>query len=177
MSVSFAFRCECCGELHEGSPSFTFAAPDPYVNLSSAQQAAAGTLDGDLCVIAHDRGADRFVRAVLEVPIHGVDAPFLWGVWVSLGEHSFRRYLESFEAPVAGDGYFGWVCNEIALYPHGDPRPADLLVQTAGSRPRVVLHRGDPEDDPLVIDQLDGISPARAQALATRALHGHRPRA
>jgi hypothetical protein len=35
-----------------------------------------------------------------------------------------------------------------------------------------VLHSGDDEDDPFVLDQMNGISVARAQELAERALHG-----
>jgi hypothetical protein len=35
----------------------------------------------------------------------------------------------------------------------------------------VFLHRGDPEDDQLVIDQHEGISITRAQMLAEQAMH------
>lgn len=130
-----------------------------------------GTLTEDFCTITHDDGIDRFVRAVLEIPIHGVEQPFLWGVWVSLSEKSFNRYRETYNVPVEGEGYFGWVCNTISLYPYEKSRPADVVVQGGRARPRVVLHRGEPEDDPLVIDQVDGISVGRAQELAERALH------
>lgn len=171
MPAIFAFKCSCCGEVHEGSPSFAFHAPDHYVNLSDEQKAARATLTDDFCTITHDEGTDRFIRAVLEVPIHGVDEPFLWGVWVSLSEKSFDRYWKTYDDPVAGDGYFGWVCNRIALYPYAQARPADVHVQPGGQRPKVELHRRDPEDDPLVIDQVNGISVARAQELAERAMH------
>ena len=171
MGAIFAFKCSCCGEIHEGSPSFAFRAPDQYASLSEEQKEKMGMLTPDFCTITHEEGTDRFVRAVLEVPIHGVEEPFLWGVWVSLSEKSFNRYSETFEAPVAGEGFFGWVCNRIDLYPYEHARAADVLVQAGRSRPRVVLHRGDAEDDPLVIDQVNGISVARAQELAERAMH------
>jgi hypothetical protein len=73
--------------------------------------------------------------------------------------------------PVDGDGFFGWVCNAIPIYPYEGSRAADVFVQLGGQRPRVVLHRGTPEDDPLVIDQVHGISVSRAQQIAERALH------
>jgi hypothetical protein len=73
-----------------------------------------------------------------------------------------------------GDGTDRFVRNDIALYPSTRARPADVVVRAAGMRPRVVLHRGDPEDDSLVVDQVNGISMARAQELAERALHGRR---
>ena len=172
MAAIFAFKCSCCGKVHEGSPSFGFQAPDQYASLSEEQKAEMGTLTKDLCTIAHGEGTDRFIRAVLEVPIHGVEEPFLWGVWVSLSEKSFARYVKTYDQPVVGEGFFGWVCNRIAPYPYDHSRPSDVVVQPARDRPKVLLHRGDPEDDPLVIDQVQGISIARAQELAERALHG-----
>ena len=172
MAAIFAFKCTCCGEVHEGSPSFAFRAPDQYASLSDEQKASMATLTEDFCTITHDEGTDRFVRAILEVPIHGVQEPFLWGVWVSLSEKSFNRYRETYDEPIAGECFFGWVCNEINLYPYEHSRPSDVRIQVGGNRPKVVLHRGDPEDDPLVIDQVNGISIARAQELAERAMHG-----
>ncbi|MFP5409514.1 MAG: DUF2199 domain-containing protein [Gammaproteobacteria bacterium] len=38
MGAIFAFKCSCCGELHEGSPSFAFNAPDQYASLSKEQK-------------------------------------------------------------------------------------------------------------------------------------------
>lgn len=170
MAAIFAFKCNCCGDIHEGSPSFGFRAPDHYLGLSETQRAAS-KLSDDLCVIERDGVTDRFIRAVLEVPIHGVSDPFLWGVWVSLSEKSFTRYVETFDEPVDGEGFFGWVCNEITEYPCERSRAADVVVQGGRGRPKVVLHQRDVEGDPLVIDQAQGISIARAQELAESAMH------
>lgn len=145
--------------------------PDQYACLSDEQRATLGKLSSDFCTIASDTGTDYFVRGVLEVPIHGIEEPFLWGVWVSLSEKSFNRYVETYDEPVDGDGFFGWVCNAIPAYPFGESRPADVVVQLGGQRPKVVLHRGDAEHDPLVIDQAQGISIARAQQIAERTFH------
>ena len=171
MAAIFAFKCSCCGKIHEGSPSFGFKAPDHYAALSDEQKASRGELNDDFCTITHDEGTDYFVRAVLEVPIHGVEEPFLWGIWVSLSKKSFDRYCETYDDPVEGDGFFGWVCNDIALYPYPSLRRADVVVQLGKQRPKVFLHKGDAEDDQLVIDQVQGISVARAQELAEQALH------
>jgi hypothetical protein len=171
MAAIFAFKCTCCGEIHEGSPSFGFRFPDQYASLSDRQKFELGTLTDDFCTITHPEGTDRFIRAVLEVPIHGVEQPFLWGVWVSLSEKNFNRYKETYNEPLVGEGFFGWVCNRISLYPYEQPRPADVVVQGGRSRPLVVLHRGEPEDDQLVLDQQNGITVARAQELAELALH------
>ncbi|MGQ3053724.1 MAG: DUF2199 domain-containing protein [Roseateles sp.] len=171
MAAIFAFKCSCCGEIHEGSPSIGYRMPDQYASLSDEQRVSMGKIDSDFCTVTHDEGTDYFIRAVLEVPIHGVEEPFLWGLWVSLSEKSFRRYAETYDDPVEGDGFFGWVCNAIPAYPFGESRPADVVVQLGRQRPTIVLHRGEPEDDPLVIDQVHGISISRAQQLAERAFH------
>ncbi|MGE3104773.1 MAG: DUF2199 domain-containing protein [Lysobacterales bacterium] len=171
MTAIFAFTCSCCGKVHEGSPSFGFRAPDPYTWLTEEQKASVASLSADFCTIEHDGETDRFVRAVLEVPIHGIAEPFLWGVWVSLSEQSFERYRSTYNDPVEGETFFGWVCNSIALYPYPKHRPSDVIVRSGRARPKVRLHRGDPEDDPLVIDQVSGISVLRAQHLAERAMH------
>ena len=171
MAAIFAFKCSCCGEIHEGSPSIGYRMPDQYACLSEEQRASMAKLSSDICTIAHDEGTDYFIRGVLEVPIHGIEEPFLWGVWVSLSEKSFNRYVETYDNPVEGDGFFGWVCNAIPAYPFGNSRPADVAVQLGGQRPKVILHRDSQEVDPLVIDQTHGISITRAQEIAERVFH------
>jgi hypothetical protein len=44
-------------------------------------------------------GIFSFVRACLEIPIHGVSEPFLWGVWVSLSQKNFDRYVTTYDHP------------------------------------------------------------------------------
>lgn len=174
MAAIFAFTCTCCGELHEGSPSFGFAEPAPYARLTDDEKATLAELSDDLCVIQHPEGAQYFVRAILEVPIHGVQEPFLWGVWVSASASSFERYLDSYEQPVDDQAFFGWLSNHIGVYPTQRSRPANVYIQSDGTRPVVVLHRSEEgaDSDALEVDQREGISIARAQALAERAMHG-----
>jgi hypothetical protein len=172
MAAIFAFKCTCCGQIHEGSPSIAFKAPDHYARLTDEQKSSMGRLSDDFCVIKHNEGTDYFIRAVLEVPILAVEEPFLWGIWVSLSEKSFRRYWDTYEDPCEGDGFFGWVCNEISVYSYPSTRPADVVVQRGKQRPTVILHRRNSGDDPLVIDQVNGISIERAQRLAEQVHHG-----
>jgi hypothetical protein len=173
MAAIFAFTCTCCGKMHEGSPSFSFEAPWQYASLSQAQQKSMTTLSNDFCTITHEEGTDHFIRAVLEIPIQGVTEPFTWGIWVSLSEKSFRRYAETFNDPVAGEGFFGWVCNKLPGYPPGDCLATDVVIQAGGLRPKLYLHHdGSGNVEQLVLDQLNGISIARAQELAERAQHG-----
>jgi hypothetical protein len=61
MAAIFAFKCSCCGEVHEGSPSFGFKAPDHYASLSDAQKESMGNINDDFCTITHESGTDYFV--------------------------------------------------------------------------------------------------------------------
>ncbi len=172
MAAIFAFTCSRCAQLHEGSPSFSFKAPDHYAALSDDDKAHMGELGSDLCTIRHEIQTDYFIRAVLEVPIHGLDEPFTWGIWVSLSKKSFERYVETYDSPTEGEGFFGWLCNSIPVYPEpASPRPSDVRPRQVGLRPLVFLHRENSANDQLVMDQYEGISVARAQSLAERALH------
>jgi hypothetical protein len=171
MAGIFAYTCTCCGKRHEGSPSFSFEAPYQYSSLPSEQKQVMGKLSSDLCTITHGEEVDRFIRTVLEIPILGVTDPFVWGVWVSLSEKSYTRYVGTYAAPNEGDGFFGWLCNMLPCYPAGGPFGADVIVQLNHQRPRLVLHETEPLH-PLVIDQREGITVARAQEIAEAAMHG-----
>jgi hypothetical protein len=116
---------------------------------------------------------DYFIRAILEVPIHGVTEPFLWGVWVSASQRSYERYVETFDAPVTGDGFFGWVSNAIPWYPEAGNLAADVYLRPDGSRPLLRLHSDGADDHPLIRDQEAGISVAKAQEIAEFLLHRH----
>ena len=104
----------------------------------------------------------------LEVPIHGVREPFLWGVWVSLSRESFERYVSTYKAPVTTDRYFGWLCNALPCYPNTYAMKTMVQVQDGGQRPIVEL---DELDHPLVQDWRQGISIERAQEIAERVVH------
>jgi hypothetical protein len=170
MAGVFAYTCSCCGKRHEGSPSFGFDAPYQYASLSAEQKLTMGKLSSDLCTITHEGEVDRFIRTILEIPIVGAQDPFVWGVWVSLSERSYERYVSTYDNPVAGERFFGWLCNTLPVYPRGGPFAADALVQLNRQRPKLVLHNTEPLH-PLVADQRDGISIIRAQEIAEAVMH------
>lgn len=171
MTAIFTFTCSCCGKIHEGSPSYAFNAPDQYACLSDEQKTTMARIDTDLCTITHDEGTDYFIRTVMEVPIHDVAEPFTWGVWVSLSEKSFNRYVETYDAPLEGDGFFGWLCNTLPWYPPTRSLPTNVEVQPNGMRPLLFLQHESAHDHPLIIDQRHGISVAMAQEINEYLLH------
>jgi hypothetical protein len=163
MAGIFSFKCSSCEEIHEGSPSFSFSSPYQYDCLSEAEKAEAH-LDSDFCYIDDD----RFIRVCLEVPIIGVEEPFMWGVWVSLSQENFERYRDTYDAPVITDEYFSWFCNRLPFYPETLNLKALVHPRIEGIRPSLDL---EPTDHPLSIDFKNSISISRAQEIAEYVMH------
>ena len=165
MAGIFSFRCSSCGAIHEGAPSFAFNSPLGYDNLSANEKEAA-QLSSDFCIV----GDNRYIRVCLEIPIVGIEAPFIWGVWVSLSEKNFQRYAETFEAPVESDEYFGWFCNRLPFYP--DTKHLGSLVHPRSNNLRPYLEL-EPTDHQLSIDFHNGLTVQRAQEIAEVAMHNN----
>lgn len=171
MAAIFAFRCATCDKLHEGSPSFAFFQPDYYCQLSDEEKAAS-QIDEDRCKVVVEEGEYYFIRALLEIPIIGVGEPFLWGIWMSVSKKSFFHYLEVTGDPEEGDGFFGYVANEISVYPKSLSLRADVYLQPDKLRPLVLIQPEHGQDKhPLFIDQQEGISVTRAVELAEANIH------
>ena len=149
------FRCVTCGQTHDGLPDVAFDSPFHYHSLTEEQRRTRARLSSDLCDIDHQ---DFFVRACLGIPIKGLEEEFVWGVWVSLSETNFRRYVEVFEEdpPPAGDGpWFGWLCNRLPGYPETLSLKTSVALQPRRQRPRVTL---EPTEHPLAVHQREGIA-------------------
>lgn len=167
MAGIFSFKCSSCGNIHEGSPSFAFKAPDPYLEQTEAVK-AEGKLGSDLCHYQDEDGMHYFIRVILEVPIHGIKEPFLWGVWVSVSEENYRRYCDTYDAPDINDCYFGWFCNYLPYYPNTYALKTEVHPQQDGQRPIITLHQCEHE---LALDFESGISIKKAQEIAEKCIH------
>lgn len=168
MAGIFSFKCSSCGVVHEGSPSFSFEAPSPYLEQSEEIK-ARGKLGTDLCHYEDDEGHHYFVRVLLEIPIHGVSESFLWGVWSSLSKESFAHYVETYENPDLEKTYFGWLCNYLPHYKGSYAFASDVHPRANGTRPYITLHEKEHE---LFHDFKNGISIEKAQTIAELCLHG-----
>lgn len=167
MASIFSFKCSCCGELHEGSPSFSFNEPSPYAE-QDAHTKEQGTLTEDICTYIDEDGEHFFIRVVLEVPINGVEEPFTWGVWVSLSKESFSDYVENYTTPEVGKAYFGWFCNYLPHYDNTYALASDVVLRGNSLRPCLDLHEKCHE---LVHDFNNGITIQKAQEIAEKVLH------
>ena len=57
MAGIFSFKCSCCGKQHEGSPSFGFKAPDPWLGQPEEIK-QAGKIGDDLCYYTDEDGTN-----------------------------------------------------------------------------------------------------------------------
>jgi hypothetical protein len=163
--MNHSWTCRCCGrQFNTLSLDFAVAAPDHWVQIPERERQHRGKLDSDVCIID---GRQIFVRGCLEIPVVGLDDCFIWGVWVSVSEASFERILELWDAPAIANERpkFGWLCNNIPLYPTtlSLKTHLHLHLRGGGSRPSIEL---EPTDHPLAVEQRQGISIARVEEIA-----------
>jgi hypothetical protein len=169
VSVPFEFECRVCHERHRDLPAFAFDAPAQIRVVPPEEEADRVHLTSDTCEIDLD-GHHRFVRAQLEIPIRQTNDCFSWGVWVSLSEASFARFLELFHDTrrLAGESFFGWFSSALPEYPDTMYLKSRILTREHPLRPLVEL---EATEHPLSVDQRDGIAVSRAIELAQRLLH------
>ena len=170
--MSFRFLCKCCGEVHEGIPTFGADAPAIYYWIATEERAKRVVLDTDTCVIDNER---FLIRGCLEIPVDNESDPFIWGVWVDVSQRDFKVFREVLEAkhrkhvgPFAG--YLG---SELPAYPE---RTFNLHVvahlRDDGIRPLVAV---SPSAHPLHTEQCQGISAARLSEIYEIVMHGEKP--
>ena len=112
------------------------------------------------------------MRGCIEITVHGADEPFIWGVWVSLSEKSFKRFLELYDTEDRKDEapFFGWLCAYIDDYPDTVNLKTMVHLRNQGLRPYIEL---EPTDHPLAIEQRDGIAMARVAQIYEARVHGN----
>jgi hypothetical protein len=163
-----SWTCSCCGQSHEGVP-FSFAAdyPDNYANMTTEERADRAICGSDQCIID---GEVFMLRGLIEIPIHGLDDPFLWGVWASIFKQDYEEIDESWEEEgreTRRGPYKGRLVNELSIYSNSFNLRLTILVQPLGSRPLFRLE--DP--NPLTTQQREGISLEDARRMAEKLLH------
>lgn len=162
------FKCVTCGELHKGIPSFGWDYPLRYCEVPEDERERRCSLGSDDCVIDEKW---FFVRGCLEVPVKGHNETFSWGVWVSLGEESFKEWIRVFDVPERSHvgPFFGWLSSHIWIYPDTINLKTRVHLRDDGIRPYIELQ---PTDHPLAIEQREGISVDRATEIYSLMTHG-----
>ena len=150
-----SFKCNSCGEVHEGIPTFGWNYPVQYMSVPKEERAKRISLGSDDCVID-----DKyfFVRGCLEIPVIGEQEPFVWSVWVSLSEPSFNQFAQFFGVEHRSHigPFFGWLSSDIWLYPTQTLNlKTQVHLRDNKIRPYIELEK---TDHPLSIEQHAGIT-------------------
>ena len=166
--MTFEFFCSGCGQVHRGMPALDAAAPLGYYAVPEDEREARCQLDSDACVID---GTEYYVRGCLEVPVQGESEPPSWGVWVSLGEQSFRQWVASYKSEKRSHvgPFFGWLNAALDPYPDTLSLKSHVHLRDGFIRPFIEL---EPTDHPLAVEQREGISVERVAKLYASVVHG-----
>jgi hypothetical protein len=162
------FICRTCGKYHPELPmDFAVDFPYPYLAIPVEERSARCYLTSDVCVID---AKEFFIRGCLEIPVADGPRPFVWGVWVSLSEKSFKRVVElwDYDGREKEQPFFGWLCTRLPLYPDTGLLKTNVHLRSANQRPSIELEQ---TDHPLAIEQRDGITMARVREIAAALLH------
>lgn len=166
--MDYRWTCSCCGKAYDTLPmSYALEGPSNWYAIPEAERATRVKIDSDLCVID---GQEFYVRGCIEVPVHGCPETFVWGVWVSVSEASFRYILDRWTAEIPADEppRFGWLCNRIDGYPEPDEIRCHVHLRSGNLRPLIEL---EPTDYLLAVEQHHGIALERVQEIAAAGGH------
>jgi hypothetical protein len=126
-------------------------------------------LSEDFCVLG---GKHFMIRAVLTIPVEGMEDHFGFGCWSTLSRKNFEKYVDGFDYgnPQQEELWSGWLCNSFSDFTGTDP--LGVWVQTRDERQRPLIWVAD-DDHPLAIAQDQGISAERM--LKILEYYGHGP--
>ena len=162
------FDCRICGRHHDDLPlSYSVKVPVAAAAVPVEEIGRRVIITRDQCVID-----DRFyyLRGRFALPVHGLDEPFIWGVWARVTAKDFFRTHQLWTDParVHEPLYEGLLNNELPVY--GDTMNLPVRIQTmaVGRRPHFFV--ADP-NHPLATEIREGITRDRIVAFAEKLLH------
>ncbi|MGH7023376.1 MAG: DUF2199 domain-containing protein [Caulobacteraceae bacterium] len=157
--------CSECGQVHEGLPVVAMKSPAAWDEATPEERDKDFVLTSDTCVW---KGEHFFVRCVLEIPVSDRPETFDFGVWSTLSEANFGRYVKDFNSSklVYTDPMFGWFSNQPPGYPDTLNLKCHVHPRSDGLRPLLEL---DATDHLLAVQQRSGISFSEALAY----VHAH----
>jgi len=151
-----SFRCPCCGKHHDDLPHVGIDKPDQWWDVPEEERAQRLVLTEDTCILDNEH---YFIRGVIEIPVHDYPDSFGFGVWVSQKRENFLAYLQQPDSADIGP-FFGWLCTRIAYYEDNTLfLKSRAFFREGNLRPLIELA---PADHPLVVDQRNGITQAKA---------------
>ena len=163
------FDCSVCGQHHAVLPlSYSVTVPLAALAVPRAEWERRVVLSQDLCVIDE---RFHYVRGRFAVPVHGLEEPFIWGVWAWLRPQDFYRTNQRWNDPARVDErpYAALLNSELPIYGDTMNLPVEVQTMPVGRRPHFF-----PTDTahPIAVEQRDGMSMSRVVQIAKRMLCG-----
>jgi hypothetical protein len=167
MSVTTLCR-ECGTSLPDVPLCYGADAPWRALGVTDSEFEKRVDLTADQCVVDEEQ---FFIRGHIEIPIIGSNDVFSWSVWCSLSHKSFIHACERWFEPerVRDAPYFGWLMTSLPTYPETLHLKTSVQSREVGRVPLVTV---EPSDHPLSLEQNNGITRARVEAIAHQLLHG-----
>lgn len=175
-SEEITWRCACCGDLQTGLPDLGFDRPGGFD--WAVRQGIETELTSDFCIIKHDTQTDYYVRGLMLLKLtFDLNRDLGLGLWTTLSEESFKRYVETFNSDRQGElgDMFGYLAHD--LHGYSDTFGLHLTVEPQNDRNRPLLWLTDQASDhPLHRDQFEGMSASRlGEVMAMLAPHSPPP--
>jgi hypothetical protein len=166
------FSCTECGEWHSELPlQYSFQLPRAIMDIPAAEREQRIVITPDQCVIDN---RDFYLRGRILLPIHGLEEPFVWGVWAEVSPVNFLRSNQLWHTPGRENQppFSGYLDSEIFIFGNTINLEVDIRTQVIGERPRFTVSN---PDHPLALEQRNGITLERAQEIAEMVIHRSLP--
>jgi hypothetical protein len=130
--------CRVCGERHIISTSYSIKVPPAALAIPKDEADFRVVITSDQCVIDN---RDFYVRGRIPVPIHGLDEPFIWGVWAEVGPKNFIRTNDLWNTPGRENEppFSGYLNSEIPIFGSTINLEVDVQTQPIGRRPHFFI--------------------------------------
>lgn len=147
--------------------SYSVNGPEAVMAIPPEEFESRLTITRDQCVVD---GKDFYLRGRIPIPIHGMDEPFIWGVWAEVSPKNFLHTAELWntEGREQGPPFTGYLNNQLPIY--GDTLNLEVGIQTqpVGRRPSFFVKDAE---HLIAREQRDGISLARIEQIAEFMYH------
>jgi hypothetical protein len=138
-----AFKCQTCGQEHEGLPmDIGFARPGDYLSVPPAQRDRRCRFTNDGGVID---GRRYYIRGCAYVPVRDTGDEFAWGLWARVSQADYERYLALFNADGSAEPPFPGRLSveDRAGYAGLDGHEVRIQLRSATERPSFLLAASD----------------------------------
>jgi hypothetical protein len=166
--------CARCGSSHDISdlePSL--ARPDAFLAVPESERSARTQVSGDFCVVCEDGKVKPrwFVRALVPVPVHGLERPCCWGVWSEVSAADYARISLLWNDPdqCKAPPFRATLANDLHGYPPSAGLEGTVAFRDVNSIPFFEFDQD--VKHPFAEETRAGVAPERVMAWLIPLLH------